>query len=44
MKMMQNGPKSETIGNIGTTKFQFIVHYRFDFMKGFELKIGAFGS
>ena len=36
--------KVKHIGNIGTAKFQFIVHYRIDFMKGFELKLGAFGS
>ena len=35
--------KVEHIVNIGTTKFQFIVHYRIGFMKGFELKLGAFG-
>ena len=36
--------KVEHIDDTGTAKFQFIVHYRIDFMKGFELKLDAFGS
>ena len=34
--------KVEHIGNIGTAKFQFIVHYHIDFMKGFEQKLATF--
>ena len=36
--------KVEHFDNNGTAKFQFIVHYHIDFIKGFELKLGAFGS